>query len=469
MGATTPVDASAQARIREQLHRTRARTLELIDPIPDESLAAQHSRLMSPIAWDLGHIAAFEELWLVDRLGFATRESDLDSTYDAFQTPRAERGTMDLMTRPDIRARLADVRRRTLARLDEAELESANPLIADGFAWDLVQQHEAQHQETILQTIQLMRDTEYVVHARRADSRPDSTTMPGTVRVPAGSFRMGAPEHGFAYDNERSGHSVRLPAFEIGAHPVTNGEYIEFIAAGGYADRDLWSDQGWAWNRQAGLFAPHYWLPRDAALAAATPDPALPGDLDPMEAIEIARDEALAGWRSRTALGVRALRANEPVIHVSCHEAEAYARYVGARLPTEAEWEKAAAWDPAEGRSLTRPWGEEPASVRYANVDQLAFGVEPIGSHPQGVSPVGCFGMHGDVWEWTASPFGGYPGFAAFPYPEYSEVFFGNEYRVLRGSSWATTPCVIRNSFRNWDYPKRRQIFSGFRIARDAT
>jgi iron(II)-dependent oxidoreductase len=156
-----------------------------------------------------------------------------------------------------------------------------------------------------------------------------------------------------------------------------------------------------------------------------------------------------------------------PVCHVSYHEADAYARWAGKRLPNEVEWETAAGWDESRGVMRQYPWGDELVTRHHANVDQLAFEPAPIGAYAHNVSPLGCYGMIGDVWEWTDSDFGGYPGFAAFPYPEYSEVFFGSDYKVLRGGSWATRPGAIRNSFRNWDYPIRRQIFSGFRCASD--
>jgi iron(II)-dependent oxidoreductase len=156
-----------------------------------------------------------------------------------------------------------------------------------------------------------------------------------------------------------------------------------------------------------------------------------------------------------------------PVIHVCYYEAEAFAKWAGKRLPTESEWEIAASWDPATGESRNYPWGAEEPNECLANLDHLAFDVAPTGAYGRNVSPLGCAGMIGDVWEWTSSDFAGHPGFEAFPYPEYSEVFFGTEYKVLRGGSWATRPGAIRNTFRNWDYPTRRQIFSGFRCARD--
>jgi gamma-glutamyl hercynylcysteine S-oxide synthase len=162
------------------------------------------------------------------------------------------------------------------------------------------------------------------------------------------------------------------------------------------------------------------------------------------------------------------LHPHRPVVHVSWFEADAFARAHAARLPTEVEWEKAATWDQERRVARRFPWGEQPASPgRHANVDQLTGGPAPLETRSGGASPYGCLGMIGDVWEWTASHFDGYLGFAAHPYREYSEVFFGLDYRVLRGGSWATRARVITSTFRNWDYPQRRQIFSGFRIARD--
>jgi iron(II)-dependent oxidoreductase len=268
---------------------------------------------------------------------------------------------------------------------------------------------------------------------------------------------MGAPPEGFAYDNERPRHRRHVDAFEIGRHPVTNGEYVEFIAAGGYLDAAFWSEEGWAWRKEAGLAAPQYWRP-----AGADRPPGAE------EARDVSRDAGTAAWRRQTSLGTEPLPELAPVVHVCFHEAEAFARFAGARLPTEAEWEKAAAWDPDAPASRRYPWGEEPPVDRLANLDQLAFAPVAVGTHPLGRSASGVEGLLGDAWEWTSSTFGGYEGFTAFPYEEYSKVFFGSEYRVLRGGSWATRPAVARNTFRNWDYPIRRQIFSGLRLARDA-
>jgi iron(II)-dependent oxidoreductase len=256
------------------------------------------------------------------------------------------------------------------------------------------------------------------------------------VRVDAGPFPLGAAADGsFTYDNERAQHEVELGAFEIDRTAVTNGAFAEFVADGGYRDRRLWSAEGWAWRASESIELPRYW----------TAD----GRVRAFERIEPV-DPAL------------------PVMYVSWHEAEAFARWAGKRLPTEAEWEKAASWDGEAGVKHAYPWGEDSPTPERANLDQLAFGPAAADAHPQGAAPCGALGMIGDAWEWTATEFDGYPGFEAYPYPEYSQVFFGEGYRVLRGGSWATRPSVARSTFRNWDHPHRRQIHAGFRCARDA-
>jgi iron(II)-dependent oxidoreductase len=159
--------------------------------------------------------------------------------------------------------------------------------------------------------------------------------------------------------------------------------------------------------------------------------------------------------------------ADEPVVHVCWYEADAYARWAGRRLPTEAEWEKAARHDPATGRSRRYPWGDADPGPEHANLGQRHLRPAPAGAYAEGAAPSGARQLIGDVWEWTSSDFAPYPGFAAFPYKEYSEVFFGPDYKVLRGGAFGVSPVVARGTFRNWDYPVRRQIFSGFRTARD--
>jgi iron(II)-dependent oxidoreductase len=316
------------------------------------------------------------------------------------------------------------VRDRTLAVLEETRLFDV---------WEMVVQHEHQHDETMLQCIQLAEARLYSLSP--APYQPVAPVWPAMVRVDAGPFRMGDSGPGFAYDNERPRHVVDVATFEIDTVPVTNGDYLAFVEDGGYARRELWSDAGWAWRRNAAAERPLFWTADGRERRFDRRDPIEP---------------------------------SLPVMHVSWFEADAYARWAGKRLPTEAEWEKAAAWGPGADLPRRYPWGDDEPTPERANLDQLAFGPLPAGCHPDGASAYGVLGLIGDAWEWTSDDFVGYPGFRAHPYPEYSEVFFGAGHKVLRGGSWATRPSVARNTFRNWDLPERRQIFCGFRCARDA-
>jgi iron(II)-dependent oxidoreductase len=248
---------------------------------------------------------------------------------------------------------------------------------------------------------------------------------------------MGTSTEPWALDNERPAHLVEVPAFVLDAAPVTNGQYATFIAGGGYQEPRWWTPAGWEHRVSARLVAPMHWV-RD-------------GD----------------GWAYTRFGRTTPVISEEPVVHVCFHEARAYAAWAGKRLPTEPEWEKAARFDPATGRSRRYPWGDEDPTPQHANLGQRHLSPAVVGAYPAGASPLGVYQLIGDVWEWVDTDFTGYPGFAAFPYQEYSEVFFGPDYKVLRGGSFGTDPAACRGTFRNWDFPIRRQIFAGFRCARD--
>lgn len=351
------------ASLHEAMGEVRERTLRLVSHLGGEELSAQLSPIMSPLAWDLGHVAAYEDLWLSHRLaGRELLRPGLAELYDAFETPRQVRGELEFLRGADLLAYMAEVRERAL----EAP-------VTDGELHELVIRHELQHTETMLQTMRL------------AGIEPPDFSGPAavagdgleTVAVAAGAVEIGSAPDGFAYDNERPRHSAETEAFEIGRTPVSNASWLSFAEGGGYVRREWWSREGWAWKEE-------YDITHPAAAEAGDPD--------------------------------------APVVHITWFEADAFARAHGARLPTEIEWEKAATWGRLEGA--------------------------------------------GQVWEWTSSPFTGYPGFVAHPYREYSEVFFGDRYRVLRGGSCATHPRVASPQFRNWDLPERRQLFAGVRIAR---
>lgn len=247
---------------------------------------------------------------------------------------------------------------------------------------------------------------------------------------------MGTTTDPWALDNERPAHAVWIDPFAIDTFPVTNADFARFLDAGGYQQPRWWSTAGWEYRSRHDITTPRFWY------------------------------RASDGWWRRRFGVHEPVPADEPVVHVSYYEAEAYAAWMGKRLPTEPEWEKAARNDPRTGRSTRFPWGDQDPEPHHANLGQRHLRPAVVGAYPRGASGWGVQQLIGDVWEWTSSDFGPYPGFQAFPYREYSEVFFGPDYKVLRGGSFGTDPVAIRGSFRNWDYPIRRQIFSGFRCAR---
>ena len=418
-----------------RLQEARAQTLALVAGLSDEQLERVHSTLMSPLVWDLGHIASFEDLWLAHRAGgLPLLHEELAEVYDAFETPRSQRGELPYLRRAEAEHYLEQVRERVAA----LALPEHDRLV------ELVVRHERQHAETMLQTLALAdlpdwRPAGLAVAPAPPPAEPASLPLSGLdlIDLPgAAAFPLGAAaEGGFAYDNELPQHQVEVEPFAIGRVAVTNGDWLAFIEDGGYRRREWWSGAGWEWRCGEGAERPLRWL-----------------------------DER----RQRTLAGIREIALENPVVHVCCHEAEAFARARGVRLPSEAEWELAATYDDAAANKRAWPWGEEPPGPARANlIESAEFAPVAASSLPSGAAPCGALGMIGDVWEWTASEFDGYPGFRADPYREYSEVFFGEHYRVLRGGSFATSALVATPTFRNWDHPQRRQIFCGLRVAAD--
>lgn len=431
----------ARRHLASGLEFYRTRTKQMIDPLDYEDLHNQHDSLMSPLVWDVGHVGNFEELWLLRELdGRAAHDPTYDEMYNPFDNPRWVRGDLPLLNREEAIEYIDEVRGDALSILNRIELDPHTPLLHNGYVFKMVIQHEAQHQETILQALDMRTDlAPYAPAARRVVA--DGRTVDDTERVTisGGPFMFGTDDSTEAYDNERPQHPVELPAFAIDKYPVSNRRYAEFIDAGGYKRREMWTDAGWEWRLSVSDEAPQGWTRQIGG-----------------------------GWLVRRFGHIVELDPAEPVQHVSFHEAEAFARFAGGRLPSEAEWEKAAAWNPASETVSTYPWGDDAPTPSLANIGQTGWGPAPVGSYPGGASAYGVEQMLGDVYEWTTSEFEPYPGFTTFPYPEYSEVFFGDpEYRVLRGASWATSTHATRNTFRNWDYRIRRQIFSGIRLAWD--
>ncbi|RII20247.1 Iron(II)-dependent oxidoreductase EgtB [Streptomyces sp. YIM 130001] len=435
---TTPqTDPEAlRRRALDSLTSARDRTRLLTECVDDGELTAQHSPLMSPLVWDLAHIGNQEEQWLLRAVaGQDALRPEIDSVYDAFEHPRAERPSLPLLAPAEAHRYAGEVRGRVIDVLEGSSLRGS-PLVDSAFAFGMVAQHEQQHDETMLITHQLRRGPAAL--AEETATPPHASLSAPEVLVPGGPFTMGTSTEPWALDNERPAHRREVPAFWMDTAPVTCAAYQEFMADGGYEDPRWWDPQGFDLVTRQGVRAPLFWR-REGGV-----------------------------WLRRRFGATEPVPPDEPVLHVSWYEADAYARWAGRRLPTEEEWEKAARHDPATGRSSRYPWGDEEPGVEHANLGQRRLRPAPAGSYPAGRSPSGVGQLMGDVWEWTSSGFLPYPGFVTFPYREYSEVFFGGDYRVLRGGSFAVGEVACRGTFRNWDHPVRRQIFSGLRTARDA-
>ena len=419
------------------LEIVRSETLELMEQIPESFLFNPPKPFMGPIIWDLAHIAKFEEIWiLINAAGLKEKSNLSDDDFNAIKTPRKIREELNLPSLRDSLEYMSKTRNQVFDILDSASLDTDDKLLKNGYVFDLVIQHEYQHQETILQSLALFDSPSFICPKPKPQN--ETTFEEKMVLVPAGDFVLGTAHSGFAYDNELPSHTTFLEEFFIDSAPVSNERYLNFIESDGYNREDLWSERGMKWKTEEDAESPLYWYKENGT------------------------------WFRRVFDKVMEIPPKEPLIHVSYWEAEAFANFEGKRLPTEQEWEKACRWDPSTGETYSYPWGEEEPDNHKANIGKNRWCPAPIGSYEESVSPSGCHQMLGDVYEWTSSSFLPYDGFEAFPYDEYSAVHFGEEYKVLRGASWATSGKVARATFRNWDFPERRQLFAGFRCAMDS-
>ncbi|OKH18835.1 hypothetical protein NIES593_21590 [Hydrococcus rivularis NIES-593] len=410
---------SRREEIFKILQACRSRTLDLFADLDSETLCKQAHPDFSPVGWHLGHIAFTEAFWILECCaGLPPVFSQYHKLFAADGLPKSERQKLPGIE--VIREYLDTVRTQVLTYLETAPLEKQERL------WRWLIQHESQHSETIAFLLQLHRWDREGFYTQLHFSNPKSLIQnpksDEMVEIPAGEFAMGSDAID-AQDNERPVHRVYLDAYRIDRYPVTCSQYRAFMAAGGYQERQFWSEEGWQWLQDNPVSQPLYWSDS-------------------------------SDWD------------NHPVCGVSWYEAEAYAQFAGKRLPTEAEWEKAASWDVEKGQKLLYPWGNSEPNVKLCNHDTLVGHTTPVDAYRGNQSAYGCCDMLGNVWEWTASWFAGYEGFKPYPYRGYSQTYFDNQHRVLRGGSWATRPWAMRSSFRNWYHPGVRQILAGFRCAR---
>ncbi len=424
----TPADLIAQ------VEDARARTLTLIQGLDQAQLMGPRLAIVNPLRWEIGHTAYFYEYWVLRKHGGEPpARTDVDRLYDSINIAHDDRWDLPLPDQPETLGYMQGVLDRVRDRLRSGVVDPRR---------DYLVQYGVLHQDMHTEAFTYTRQTlGYPTPA--IGSAPDpawqAAGLAGDAQIPGGAFWLGAREaDGFCFDNEKWAHPLEVAPFRIARTAVSNAEFAAFVEDGGYRRRELWDADGWAWRERGGLAYPIYWRPG--------PD----------------------GWELRRFDRWEQIQPQAAVIHVSWYEVRAYCRWAGRRLPSELEWEVAAAGEPGpDGRALAAtkrryPWGDAPPTPGRANLDGGALGTIDVGDLPAGDSAFGCRQMIGNAWEWTDTVFGPYPGFTPDMYQDYSQPLFGST-RVLRGGCWATRGRLIRNTWRNYYGPERNDVFAGFR------
>jgi gamma-glutamyl hercynylcysteine S-oxide synthase len=456
------------AELYSALEEARARSLELVEDLTDDQMIGPRLPIVNPLRWEIGHLAWFQEYWVLRhfRQEPPTR-ADADGLYDSARIAHDTRWDLPLPSKAETLAYIQQV----LARILDGSSSRRVAGRAAGGDYDeayfvrLALMHEYMHAEAITYTRQTLsypapriatadglsnRKERVAIQPGAARNERDDHRL-GDAEISGGIFVLGTPPGAaFVFDNEQWAHPVTIPPFRMARSAVTNEEFAEFVEDGGYKRREFWSDQGWQWRQAARAEHPVYW-----------------------------QTEKSGRWLRRNFDTWVSLELRLPVIHVSWYEAQAYCRWAGRRLPTEAEWEMAASAEsapngptpegsgPQGGRGVAQtkrafPWGDSSPTPERANLNWRAMGCVEADALTASDSAFGCRQMIGNVWEWTATDFGPYPGFSPGPYKEYSAPWF-NSHKVLRGGCWATRSGLIRNNYRNFYLPHRRDVWAGFR------
>ncbi|MDJ0678059.1 MAG: ergothioneine biosynthesis protein EgtB [Calothrix sp. MO_167.B42] len=424
LGVHNSIKETVKEAIFHTLGECRNKTLALFEGMDEGNFRYQAHPDFSPIGWHLGHIAYTESLWLLEHsAGFPPLFPQYRKLFAANGLPKSKR--VNLPSVEEVRYYLDNIRSRVLKYLEIADLEQQERL------WRFLIQHESQHCETIafiqhLIANQNFNDFTSTLSGYQPNLKNindvDTLISSEAIKIPAGEFERGCDRLDYL-DNEAPANNVYIETYYIDKYPVICGHYRQFMEAGGYQNSQWWSEEAWEWLQTEEVTKPLYW-----------------------------QDDSM--WD------------NHPVCGVSYYEAAAYAKFVGKRLPTEAEWEKAARWDAKAKHSRIYPWGDRIPTKQDCNYDNLNGKTTPVQAYPSGQSAYGLYDTLGNVWEWTATWFHAYEGFENYPYVGYSTTYFDQKHRVLKGGSWATRPWVLRCSFRNWYHPGVRQILAGFRCAK---
>jgi iron(II)-dependent oxidoreductase len=420
--------AVADGELAGWVREARGRTLGLLGSLGPDRLLGPMLPVVNPPLWELGHVAWFQERWVLRREGQPSLRAGADALYDSIAIAHDLRWGLPLPSLAATADDLGEVQERVLRRLAEGT--------ADPYFVALAVFHEDMHFEAMAFSRQTLG---WPAPPAGPGTAPEGGgDLPGDAAVPGGTFLLGAaPGAGFAFDNEKWAHPVELAPFAIARAPVTQRAFAAFVDDGGYRRRDLWSEAGWRWREAAGAERPVYW------------------------------ERGEAGWTRRDFDRRVPLEPFRPMVHACFWEAEAFCRWAGRRLPTEAEWEAAASAVPGPDGRLGPgrrrfPWGEADPDPSRAWLGARALHAVDVGALPAGDAASGCRQLTGNVWEWTSSDFLPYPGFTPDPYREYSLPWFGT-HKVMRGGSFATPGRLLRNTWRNFYTPDRRDPWVGFR------
>ncbi|MBZ5537592.1 MAG: SUMF1/EgtB/PvdO family nonheme iron enzyme [Acidobacteriia bacterium] len=455
---TTPSTEQPLIALLNSLQEARDRTLELIADLTDEQMIGPRLDIVNPLRWEIGHVGWFQEYWVLRHYRKQKPTlADRDRLYDSAAVAHDTRWDLVLPSKAETVAYIQGILERVMEREGAAgsrpQLEPER--YDETYFIRLALLHEYMHAEAITYTRQTLgypppkvRVPQHVSDHGALSQSPGGENKErgnnfgvdlGDAEIAGGASLLGStPDMGFVFDNEQWVHPVTINPFHMARAAVSNAEFGAFVDDNGYKRRDLWTNEGWQWRESAQAEHPVYW-----------------------------QKQRGGRWLRRNFDTWVSLEPRLPVLHVNWYEADAYCRWAGRRLPSELEWEFAASAGPALGGDITQrrrlfPWGNEPPSPDRANLDWRAMGCVDVDALPAGDSAFGCRQLVGNVWEWTATDFGPYPEFSPGPYKEYSAPWFG-DHKVLRGGCWVTRSGLIRNQYRNFYQPHRRDVWAGFR------
>jgi gamma-glutamyl hercynylcysteine S-oxide synthase len=454
-----PLAEPAARDLCTALREARERTLELIADLSDAQMIGPRLSIVNPLRWEIGHVGWFQEHWILRHFRKqGPLNGDADRLYDSARVPHDTRWDLPVPSKPKVIAYIQEILERVTATPLSREPGAAPQANGydEAYFFHLALFHEYMHAEAIAYTRQTLAYPQpriTVLRGLAGDGKQTQAKLDGEKQMragrapdplsdaefPGGTFSLGGtPDAPFVFDNEQWAHPVAVEPFRMSRAAVTQAQFGAFVEDHGYARREFWTADGWQWRERARAEHPIYW-----------------------------RKESSGGWWRRHFDTWLPIEACLPVLHVNWYEADAYCRWAGRRLPTEAEWEMAASADCPPGGDVTGhkrrfPWGDEPATPDRANLDWRALGSIDAHALPASDSAYGCRQMIGNAWEWTATDFGPYPRFSPGPYKEYSAPWFG-DHKVLRGGCWATRSRMIQNNYRNFYQPHRRDVWAGFR------